>query len=197
VKLIDLLDEAVQRSAAVVAAKSPELDAAAQAAVARAVGIGAVKYADLANDRLKDYVFDWERMLSLDGNTAPYLQYAVARIRSIFRRAAAEGAVPAGAAVAGSGGPVVIGEPAERALALELLSFDAAVQATASLLQPHRLATYLFDLAGTFTRFYEQCPVLRADTPDQRRSRLVLCDLTARVLERGLGLLGIEAPERM
>ncbi len=194
VKLIDLLDEAVERAAAVVADKSPELDPGAGAQVARAVGVGAVKYADLANDRLRDYVFDWDRMLAMDGNTAPYLQYAHARIRSIFRRAVAEGAPPS---AGGDGSGIVIGERAERTLALELLSLDEAVQATAALLQPHRLCTYLFDLAGAFTRFYEQCPVLRADTPEQRRSRLALCDLTARVLGSGLGLLGIQAPERM
>jgi arginyl-tRNA synthetase len=187
VKLIDVLDEAVERAAAVIAEKNPDLDAATRADVARQVGIGAVKYADLANDRVKDYVFDWDRMLSFDGNTAPYLQYAHARIRSIFRRGEVEEA----------GGPVVIVEPAERALALQLLSFDEVVRATAESLQPHRLATYLFELAQAFTTFYEACPVLRADTPELRASRLALCDLTARTLSRGLGLLGIEAPDRM
>jgi arginyl-tRNA synthetase len=189
VKLGALLDEAVERAASVVE-RSPELDDSARSEVSRAVGIGAVKYADLANDRVKDYVFDWDRMLAMDGNTAPYLQYAHARIRSIFRRSGEAGPGADGAAV-------VIGEPAERALALDLLSFDEVVQTTADVLAPHRLCTYLFGLASTFTTFYEQCPVLRADTADQRRSRLVLCDLTARVLQSGLGLLGIEAPERM
>ena len=196
VRLVDLLDEAVERAAAVVAEKSPELDPAARVAVARAVGIGAVKYADLANDRLKDYVFDWDRMLAMDGNTAPYLQYAQARIRSIFRRAAGEAATADPAPRDGEQ-RIVIAEAAERALALELLDYDEAVQAAASLLQPHRLCTYLFELAGAFTGFYERCPVLRAATPEQRGSRLALCDFTARVLESGLGLLGIEAPERM
>ena len=188
VKLIDLLDEAVDRAAAIVADKSPELDVPARADVARAVGIGAVKYADLANDRVKDYVFAWDRMLAMDGNTAPYLQYAHARIRSIFRRA--------GEDVPDSKGTTVA-QPAERSLALTLLSLDEAVRATADVLQPHRLCSYLFELAGAFTTFYESCPVLRADTPEQRRSRLVLCDLTARALGTGLGLLGIEAPDRM
>ena len=188
VRLVDLLDEAVQRAAAVVAEKSPDLDAAHRAEVARAVGIGAVKYADLSNDRIKDYVFDWDRMLAMDGNTGPYLQYAHARIRSIFRRA--------GETAPETGG-IAVREPAERALALGLLSFDGAVQATAELLQPHRLCAYLYDLASAFTTFYETCPVLRAPTDEQRRSRLVLCELTARVLETGLGVLGIEAPERM
>jgi arginyl-tRNA synthetase len=186
VKLIELLDEAVQRAAAVIAEKNPELDETARSEVARAVGIGAVKYADLANDRVKDYVFDWDRMLSFDGNTAPYLQYAHARIRSIFARA--EG-VEAGA--------VVIVQPAERALALQLLAFGDAVRGTAATLQPHRLCTYLFELAQAFTTFYEACPVLRADTDEERASRLRLCQLTGDVLATGLGLLGIEAPERM
>ena len=186
VKLIELLDEAVERAAAVIAEKNPDLDAETRAEVARQVGIGAVKYADLANDRVKDYVFDWDRMLSFDGNTAPYLQYAHARIRSIFRRARRRGRRRPGLGH--------IGEPAERALALQLVAFDEVVRATADSLQPHRLATYLFELAQAFTTFYEACPVLRADTPEQRASRLALCDLTARTLSRGLGLLGIEAP---
>jgi len=186
VKLIELLDEAVERAAAVIAEKNPELDAATRAEVARQVGIGAVKYADLANDRVKDYVFDWDRMLSFDGNTAPYLQYAHARIKSIFRRT--EGTDP---------GPVAIDAPAERALALQLVSFDEVVQATADNLQPHRLAGYLFELAQAFTAFYEACPVLRADTDAQRASRLALCEVTASTLSRGLELLGIEAPDRM
>jgi arginyl-tRNA synthetase len=186
VKLIELLDEAVERAARVVAEKNPELDPARRAEVANAIGIGAIKYADLSNDRVKDYVFDWDRMLSFDGNTAPYLQYAHARIKSIFRRA--EDATM---------GPVRIEQPAERALALQLLSFDEAVQAAAEHLQPHRLATYLFELAQAFTDFYESCPVLRADTAEQRGSRLTLSDVTARTLATGLGLLGIEAPDRM
>ncbi|HSH61032.1 MAG TPA: arginine--tRNA ligase [Acidimicrobiales bacterium] len=190
VKLGALLDEAVERAASVVAEKSPHLDGAERAEVARAVGVGAVKYADLANDRVKDYVFDWDRMLAMDGNTAPYLQYARARVRSIFRRSGESGPVVDGSAVA-------IVDLAERALALDLLSFDEAVRYTAELSAPHRLCTYLFGLASTFTTFYERCPVLRADTDEQRRSRLVLCDLTARVLQSGLGLLGIRAPDRM
>ena len=188
VKLIELLDEAVERAAAVVAEKNPELDAATRTEVARQVGIGAVKYADLANDRVKDYVFDWDRMLSFDGNTAPYLQYACVRSRSILRRAADEGAFP---------GPISIDAPAERALALQLVSFDEIVEATADNLQPHRLAGYLFELAQAFTSFFEACPVLRADTEEQRASRLALCEVTASTLSRGLELLGIEAPARM
>jgi arginyl-tRNA synthetase len=189
VRLADLLDEAVERAARIVAEKSPDLSDTEQAAVAEAVGIGAVKYADLANDRVKDYVFSWSRMLAMDGNTAPYLQYAHARIQSILRKATAEGG--------GGAGPAVIEHPAERALALELLAFDGAVRATAEHLQPHRLCTYLFELASAFTAFYEACPVLRADTDEVRASRLLLCEVTAAVLQDGLGLLGIAAPHRM
>ena len=190
VKLVDLLDEAVERAAAVLADKTSDLDVPARAEVAKAVGIGAVKYADLANDRVKDYVFDWDRMLAMEGNTAPYLQYAHARIRSIFRRS--EEAAPDPDAT-----PVTISHPAERKLAIELLSFDDVVHTTAELLQPHRLCTYLFALASAFTTFYEHCPVIQAPSPELRRSRLMLCDLTARVLQAGLGLLGIKAPDRM
>ncbi|WP_437598506.1 arginine--tRNA ligase [Sorangium sp. So ce590] len=188
VKLSDLLDEAVERATKVVREKNPELDVEAAGAVARAVGVGAVKYADLSSDRIKDYVFDWDRMLAFEGNTAPYLMYAHARIRSIFRKAGVES--PRGAGIA-------LGEPAERALALELLRFGAVLEDVAATLEPHRLCVYLFELAGSFTTFYERCPVLRAETDEVRRSRLALCDLTAEVLAKGLGLLGIEAPERM
>jgi arginyl-tRNA synthetase len=190
IKLVDLLDEAEQRGAAQVAAKSPALSADEQVAVGRMIGIGAVKYADLSTDRLKDYVFDWDRMLSFDGNTAPYLQYAHARIRSIFRKAGVEAAELRGVQPS-------LGTPQERTLALRLLGFDAAVAETMERYVPHRLCTYLFDLAQEFTAFYEACPVVKADTDDVRTSRLALCDLTARILERGLGLLGIEAPDRM
>ena len=190
VKLVALLDEAEARAAAVVAEKNPDLPDAERAEVARAVGVGAVKYADLANDRVKDYVFDFGRMLSMEGNTAPYLQYAHARIRSIFRRAEAEGLGSASAEIA-------VADPAEHALVLQLVGFDEVVRQVTETSQPHRLCTYLFELASVFTAFYERCPVLRADTGAERGSRLALCELTARVLERGLGLLGIEAPERL
>ncbi len=191
IRLVDLLDEAVERAGRVVADRSEELSPEEQAAVSEAVGIGAVKYADLSNDRIKDYVFDWDRMLELNGNTAPYLQYAHARVRSIFRKAVERGIDVSDMA------PADEFLPAERRLAIELLSFDGAVHDTEASLAPHRLCTYLFDLATAFTEFYETCPILRADTDDQRRSRLFLADLTARVLARGLDLLGIQAPERM
>ncbi|HEX5267711.1 MAG TPA: arginine--tRNA ligase [Acidimicrobiales bacterium] len=194
IRLADLLDEAVERARAVVVEKSPDLDADAAAAVAEAVGIGSVKYNDLANDRVKDYVFDWDRMLAREGNTAPYLQYAHARIHSIFRRGS-EMEMAQEPAHAGDI-HLVLAEPQERALALALVGFDGAVHATATHLQPHRLCTYLFELATTFTTFYEACPVLRAD-PEVRESRLGLSALTAAVLGRGLDLLGIAAPQRM
>ncbi|MGA0863441.1 MAG: arginine--tRNA ligase [Ilumatobacteraceae bacterium] len=190
VKLAALLDEAIERAAAAVAEKNPDMPAAERDAVAKMVGIGAVKYSDLSTDRVKDYIFDWDRMLSFDGNTAPYLQYAHARICSIFRRAGLDrssvgGVVPS------------LEDPRERALALRLLRFDAAVAETAETMAPHKLCTYLYDLATDFTSFYEHCPVLRADDESVRTSRLALCDATARVLEKGLSLLGIGAPEQM
>jgi arginyl-tRNA synthetase len=191
VRLADLLDEAVERAAAVVAAKNADLAPGARAEVARVVGIGAVKYADLSSDRVKDYLFDWDRMLAFEGNTAAYLQNAYVRIRSIFRRAEV---APPGPAEAGA---VRLTEPQERALALALLQFDGTVRATADTLQPHRMCGYLFELAQSFTAFYESCPVVRAESEDLRQSRLVLCELTARVLNTGLGLLGIETVDQM
>jgi arginyl-tRNA synthetase len=188
-KLMELLDEAVERGTAVVGEKNPDLSDAARADVARMIGIGALKYADLSNDRIKDYVFEWDRMLSFDGNTAPYLQYAHARICSIFRR----DGVDRGAA---RGAPIELGAPQERALGLRLLAYPSALDDTLATYSPHKLCTYLFDLAQDFTAFYEHCPVLRADEP-VRSSRLALCDLTARTLAHGLGLLGIESPEQM
>jgi arginyl-tRNA synthetase len=187
VKLVDLLDEAIARATAIVAEKNPALDEQARARVAQAVGIGAVKYADLSTQRGKDYVFDYDRMLSFDGNTAPYLQYAHARICSIFRRS---GLAPPDAK------HVIVAEPAERALAIELLAFAGLVAEVAGDLECHRLAQYLYGLASAFTDFYERCPVLRAEG-EVRTSRLVLCDLTARTLKLGLGLLGIAAPDQM
>jgi len=189
VKLVDLLDEAIERAGALVAEKNPDLDDDERAAVARAVGIGAVKYADLSTDRVRDYVFDWDRMLSFDGNTAPYLQYAHARIRSIFRRAGVDPSSVDPSAIA-------LAEPAERELALRILATPSVIAEATSSQSPHRLCTHLFDLAQAFTGFYEHCPVLKVDEP-VRGSRLALCDLTARTLSTGLDLLGIEAPERM
>jgi len=193
VKLAELLQEAVQRAGDAIATKNPDLDAATRADVARMIGIGALKYVDLSSDRIKDYVFDWDRMLAFEGNAAPYLQYAHARIRSIQRRAEAADV----AAAKADGLPILLREPAERALAIELLGFGAAVAGVAETFQPHRLCTYLYGLASKFTAFFETCPVLKAESEEIRRSRLALAELTARVLARGLSLLGIEAPERM
>ncbi|GAA3762502.1 arginyl-tRNA synthetase [Spinactinospora alkalitolerans] len=185
-KLTDLLDQAVQRAAGLVAERS-DLPEEERARIARAVGIGAVKYADLSVDRDKDYVFDLDRMLAMDGNTAVYLQYAHARIRSILRRA---DRVPE------PGAPVRLTEPAERDLALRLARFPDAVQMAIVNLQPHRLCTYLFELATAFSTFYENCPVLKSEGA-VRESRLALALHTAAVLNRGLDLLGIDTPERL
>ncbi|RGC65112.1 Arginine--tRNA ligase [Micromonospora sp. MW-13] len=192
VKLADLLDEAVSRATELARDKNPELAPEEVAEVGRAVGIGAVKYADLSTDRNRDYVFDWDRMLSLDGNTAPYLQYAYARIRSLFRRAGVAGAdgVAAGPAA------VPLADPAERALVLALLGFAPVVTEVERTLEFHQLAGHLHRVATAFSAFYERCPVLRAEGP-VRDGRLLLCGLTARVLRQGLDVLGIRTPERM
>lgn len=190
VKLDALLTESVERAAVAVKEKNAELPAAQQAEVARQIGIGAVKYADLSTDRIKDYVFDWERMLAFEGNTSPYLQYAHARICSIFRKAGID-------RTAVRTLTPTLDHAAERALALRLLQFDTAVWDTIAKYSPHRLCTYLYELASEFSAFYEHCPVLRADSEAQKMSRLALCDFTARVVEQGLSLLGIESPEQM
>jgi arginyl-tRNA synthetase len=187
IPLVELLEEAIERAAAVMAERI-ELTGEERERLARAVGIGAVKYADLSNDRNKDYVFDWDRMLAMDGNTSVYLQYANARVQSVVRRAG--GAVRPGA-------PVVLEAPAERALALKLAQFPTAVEATIAHLQPHRLCTYLYETAVAFSGFYEKCSILSAETEALRGSRLTLCELTSKVLVLGLDLLGIEAPERL
>ncbi|HYA45497.1 MAG TPA: arginine--tRNA ligase [Acidimicrobiales bacterium] len=192
VKLVALLDEAEQRAAAVISGRG-EMDPLApeeREGVARAVGVGAVKYADLSTDRIRDYRFDWDRMLAFDGNTGPYLQYAHARIRSIFRRARLDPLLLPKAIMAP-------GEREERQLAKRLLSFGDAVDAGLQEYAPHKLCSYLFELASSFTDFYENCPVLRAPSDALRSSRLGLCAVAGQVLEKGLSLLGIEAPERM
>jgi len=188
IRLVDLLNEAVSRAQAVVVEKNPELPPEVQDSIARAVGIGAVKYADLSNDRNKDYVFDWDRMLAFDGNTAPYLQYAHARIRSIFRKGNRE--LPNLEALE-------VCAPEEKALALTLLKFPAIVNDVVNTLEPHLICSYLYEVAATFSAFYESCPVLKAGSEKERDSRLLLCELTARVLAKNLQLLGIEAPDRM
>jgi arginyl-tRNA synthetase len=189
VKLVELLDEAVDRAAQAIADKNPDMGDVQRASVAESIGIGAVKYADLSTDRVKDYVFDWDRMLAFDGNTAPYLQYAHARICSIFRRADVERESARSATF-------LLDAPQERALALRLLAYPTAIDTTLATYSPHKLCTYLYELASDFTSFYEHCPVLKADEP-VRSSRLALADLAARVLAHGLGLLGINAPDQM
>ena len=187
-RLADLLVEGVERAAASIAERPSDLGPDQRAAVARALGIGAIKYADLSTERMRDYVFDWDRMLAFEGNTGPYLQYAHARVRSIFRRAE----VPPPP----RGTRPLLAAPQERALALQLLGFSAAVEETAEAYSPAKLCAYLFDLASTFTTFYEACRVL-VDDEAVRTSRLALCDVTARVLALGLSLLGMEAPDQM
>lgn len=188
VKLMDLLQEAVDRASAAIADRG--YDEATKAEIAHAVGMGAVKYADLSISHDSEYVFDFDRMLGFSGNTGPYMQYATARIRSIFRKASVE---PENAH-----GPLVLGVPAERALALHLLGFGAAVDQVADLVEPHRLSAFLFETASLFSTFYEECPVLKDEVDaDTRASRLALCSLTLRVLETGLDLLGVPVPDRM
>ncbi len=188
-RLMALLDDAVAKARGVIDELQPELPEDERAEIARQIGIGSVKYADLSTAHDSDYVFDMDRMLALTGNTAPYLQYAVARIRSIGRRAAEQGLVPAEA-------PRVV-DPAERALALQLLEFGPMVETTARTLEPHRIAAYLFATAQAFTGFYEACPILKEADDEVRAGRLALAALTERVLVQGLDLLGVEAPARM
>ncbi|MET4134145.1 arginine--tRNA ligase [Pseudarthrobacter sp. PvP090] len=236
VKLMALLEEAVDRARAVIDASRPELTESERAVTARQVGIGAVKYADLSVGHDTEYVFDFDRMLALSGNTGPYVQYAAARIRSILRKAGvlerytALGAAGTGVAFGDAGGPgttgvtgidggtpaatgvteaagtdsdggtpatpIAVVEPAERALALHLLEYGATLHKVREALEPHRLCTYLFELAQLFTSFYDQCPVLKSED-SVRESRLALCALVLRRLSEGLDLLGIETPENM
>ncbi len=189
VQLRGLLDEAEERAYALVTEKNPELAEAERRDIARVVGIGAVKYADLSKHRTSDYVFSWDSMLSFDGNTAPYLQYAYSRVQSLFRRADEDpGAFSA---------VVTISEPSERALAMQLLRLPETLVTVARDGLPHLLCSHLFDIAVGFMAFYEQCPVLNAADADVRRSRLALAERTATALRTGLGLLGIETVERM
>ncbi|MDR6505151.1 arginine--tRNA ligase [Arthrobacter oryzae] len=211
VKLMALLEEAVDRARAVVDASRPDLSEEVRAVTARQVGIGAVKYADLSVGHDTEYVFDFDRMLALTGNTGPYVQYAAARIRSILRKAgevaggdavgAQAGGEPTTAAGQAGGEPataatIAVVEPAERALALHLLEYRPTLRRVGELLEPHRLCAYLFELSQLFTSFYDQCPVLKADE-SVRESRLALCSLVLHRLSEGLELLGIETPESM
>ncbi|MER7072619.1 arginine--tRNA ligase [Terrabacter sp. NPDC000476] len=188
-RLMALLEEAVDKARSVIDETRPDLDDDVRATIARQIGIGAVKYADLSVAHDSEYVFDLDRMVALTGNTGPYLQYVVARIRSIFRQVALD---PADQHAA-----LVLGEPHERALALHLLGFGDVVAEVGATYEPHRLAGYLFDLAQAFSAFYENCPVLKADLDEVKASRLTLCALVLRVMTTGLDLLGVEAPEQM
>ncbi|WP_210395260.1 arginine--tRNA ligase [Motiliproteus sediminis] len=190
VKLAELLDEAIVRAEALLADKASDLTAEEQKDAARKIGIGAVKYADLAKTRTNDYIFSWDSMLSFEGNTAPYLQYAYTRIQSIFRKARIDGDSLTGA--------IALDETAEQALALKLLQFEEQLDQVARDALPHLLCTYLYELSSLFMKFYEQCPILRSDIATQvRDSRLRLCQATARTLAQGLELLGIEVMDRM
>jgi arginyl-tRNA synthetase len=188
-RLMMLLDEAVEKAQGVIDAARPDLDAETRSTIARQIGIGAVKYADLSVAHDSEYVFDLERMVSLTGNTGPYLQYVGARVRSIFRQVGLE--------PAGQHAPVVLTEPHERDLAKRLLDFPDVVVAVGSEYEPHRLCGYLFELAQSFSAFYENCPVLKAESDEVKESRLTLSALVLRTMTTGLDLLGIEAPERM
>jgi arginyl-tRNA synthetase len=187
VALQDVLDEAIVRARKIIEEKNPDLDEAERVSTASIIGIGAVKYADLSQYRMTDYVFSWDRMLSFQGNTAPYLQNAYVRIRSIFRKAGEENS---------SVNSLTLSEAAERDLAKRLCQFAEVVPTVLNDFRPNILANYLFETANSFHAFYEACPVLKSEEP-ARSSRLALCGLSARVLKRGLDLLGIQVPERM
>ncbi|MFL9681403.1 MULTISPECIES: arginine--tRNA ligase [Streptomyces] len=188
VRLVDLLDEAIDRASAVVREKAQDLTEQEIAERGAQVGIGAVKYADLSTSAARDYKFDLDQMVSLNGDTSVYLQYAYARIQSILRKAG--DAKPAAH-------PELELAPSERALGLHLDGFGEAVEETAAEYAPHKLAAYLYQVASLYTTFYSECPVLKADTPAQVENRLFLCDLTARTLQQGMALLGIRTPERL
>jgi arginyl-tRNA synthetase len=198
VGLEGLLDEAVRRALEIVSqgddAKptGPEIPPERRRQIAEVVGIGALKYGDLSTNRTSDYTFSYERMLAMNGNTATYMQYAYARVLSIF----AKGEVDA-AALRGSDAEIDLAHPAERALAIAILQFAEAIELAAGEYRPHHLTAYLFELANRYSTFFEQCPVLKAPTRESRDSRLRLCDLTARTLRLGLDLLGIKVVEKM
>ncbi|MDC0692872.1 arginine--tRNA ligase [Klebsiella pasteurii] len=190
VKLADLLDEALERARRLVAEKNPDMPADELEKLANAVGIGAVKYADLSKNRTTDYIFDWDNMLAFEGNTAPYMQYAYTRVLSVFRKADIDESALAAA-------PVVITEEREAQLAARLLQFEETLTVVAREGTPHVMCSYLYDLAGLFSSFYEHCPILSAESEETRNSRLKLALLTAKTLKLGLDTLGIETVERM
>lgn len=190
VKLADLLDEALERARRLVAEKNPDMPADELEKLANAVGIGAVKYADLSKNRTTDYIFDWDNMLAFEGNTAPYMQYAYTRVLSVFRKANIDEQAPASA-------PVIISEDREAQLAARLLQFEETLTVVAREGTPHVMCAYLYDVAGLFSGFYEHCPILSAENDAVRNSRLKLAQLTAKTLKLGLDTLGIETVERM
>ena len=190
--LESLLDEAVSEALKVVKENSPGLDEAEYERVAEVVGLGSIKYADLSQNRLSDYVFDWKKMLAMNGNTGAYLQYAYARVQSIFRKGDVQPQ-----SIRTRRPPIFLTHPAERALGVRLLKLPETLELAAHELKPNILTDYLFDLANTFSTFFEECPVLKAESPDRRDSRLALGDLTARTLKFGLDLLGIGVIDRM
>lgn len=190
VKLADLLDEALERARRLVAEKNPDMPADELEKLANAVGIGAVKYADLSKNRTTDYIFDWDNMLAFEGNTAPYMQYAYTRVLSVFRKADIDEQALASA-------PVIISEDREAQLAARLLQFEETLTVVAREGTPHVMCAYLYDVAGLFSGFYEHCPILSAENDAIRNSRLKLAQLTAKTLKLGLDTLGIETVERM
>ncbi|EBJ8255859.1 arginine--tRNA ligase [Salmonella enterica subsp. enterica serovar Oranienburg] len=190
VKLADLLDEALERARRLVAEKNPNMPADELEKLANAVGIGAVKYADLSKNRTTDYIFDWDNMLAFEGNTAPYMQYAYTRVLSVFRKADIDEQALASA-------PVIISEDREAQLAARLLQFEETLTVVAREGTPHVMCAYLYDVAGLFSGFYEHCPILSAENDAVRNSRLKLAQLTAKTLKLGLDTLGIETVERM
>jgi arginyl-tRNA synthetase len=189
VKLIDLLDEAEERAYTLVKDKNPQLDDQDLRTIAHSVGIGAVKYADLSKNRSSDYIFNFEQMLSFEGNTAPYLLYAYTRVASVFRKAGLE--------MAQVSGDFQLQEDAEQALAARLVQFGEVLESVAEKGLPHLLCTYLYDVAGLFSTFYEHCPILSGDNETLKQSRLKLAALTARTLKQGMELLGLSPLERM
>ncbi|ELO1777649.1 arginine--tRNA ligase [Vibrio fluvialis] len=189
VRLADLLDEAEERAKALIESKNPDLDAYEKAEIATTVAMAAVKYADLSKHRTTDYVFDWDNMLAFEGNTAPYMQYAYTRVASIFAKA--------GVSPDNLTGDIKITEEKEKALIAKLLQFEEAVQSVSREGQPHILCSYLFELAGQFSSFYEACPILIAEDESVKQSRLKLAALTAKTIKQGLSLLGINTLERM
>jgi arginyl-tRNA synthetase len=191
IKLNDLLDEGQTRALKIIQEKNPELSEAEQQTTARVIGIGALKYADLCQNRELDYLFDWNKLLAFQGNTAPYLIYAYVRIRSIFRSSGETSST-----TQGTMSPINLSTPEELALAKHLIQFSDTVHSILNEYRPHLLTNYLYELAVKFSKFYEACPVLKAEEPT-RSSRLALSDITSRILKKGLNLLGIEALEKM